>query len=77
MWDLLRSLKERYGDKLYVSVVDTRNPLALWDVFRYWAWSPLSTWILNHKKVFEGIPEVTEMEHLIDVELSAAATDKK
>ena len=69
MWRLLRSLKERYGDKLDVSVVDPRNPLELWDIFRYRAWATFSTWILNSKKFFEGIPKLEELERLIDAAL--------
>jgi len=69
MWKLLQSLKERYGDKLEVSVVDFRNPIVLWYALRYQAWATYSTWILNRKKIFEGIPQLEELERLIDAEL--------
>ena len=69
----MRSLKERYGDRLDVSVVDPRNPLALWDVIRYWAWSPCTAWIVNHKKIFVGIPEFEELERVIDDALKGEA----
>ena len=72
MVELLRSLKERYGDKLHISVVDPRNPLVLWYAIRYGAWATFSTWILNSKKIFKGIPELEELERLIDLELKTS-----
>ena len=69
MWKLLGSLKERYGNKLDVSVVDPRTPLVLWYALRYQAWATYSTWVLNRKKIFQGIPQPDELERLIDAEL--------
>ena len=71
MRELLRSLRERYGDKARISVVDPRNPLVLWYAIRYGAWASFS-WILNGKKIFVGIPELEELERLIDLELQTA-----
>ena len=71
MRQLLRSLKEHYGDKLHISVVDPRNPLVLWYGLRYGAWASFTTWLLNSKKVFEGIPTLEELERMIDSELEA------
>ena len=73
MWELLRSLKERYGERVYISVVDPRNPFVLWYAIRYGAWASFTTWVLNSKKIFEGIPELEELERLIDFELEACA----
>jgi len=72
MQKLLQSLKERYGDKVHISVVDPRNPLVLWYAIRYRAWATFSTWILNNRKIFAGIPELEELEHLINLELETA-----
>ena len=72
MQKLLQSLKERYGDKVHISVVDPRNPLVLWYAIRYRAWATFSTWILNNRKIFAGIPELKELERLIDLELEGA-----
>ena len=69
MRKLLQSLKERYGDKLDVSVVDPRSPLVLWYALRYQAWATFFTWVLNSKKIFHGIPQLEELERLIDAEL--------
>ena len=73
----MRSLKERYGDKLDVSVVEPRNPLALWDIIRYWAWSPCTAWIVNRKKIFEGVPELEELERRVDAALKGEAPDAR
>jgi len=70
MRDLLQSLEERYGDKVRISVVDPRNPLVLWYAIRYGAWATFSTWVLNGKKIFEGIPKFEELKRLIDSELN-------
>ena len=72
MRELLRTLKERYGESVHISVVDPRNPLVLWYAIRYRAWATFSTWILNGKKIFEGIPELEKLERLIDYELEIA-----
>ena len=69
MRELLRSLKERYGERVHISVVDPRNPFVLWYAIRYGAWATFSTWILNGKKIFEGIPGLEELERLINLEL--------
>ena len=69
MWELLRLLKERYGDKICISVVDPKNPIVLWYAIRYGAWSNVTTWILNGRKIFDIIPKLEELERLIDSEL--------
>ena len=73
MNELFKSLKERYGDKVNISVVDPRNPLVLWYAIRYGAWATFTTWVLNGRKVFEGIPKPEELERFIDSELGAAS----
>ena len=70
MRDLLQSLEKRYGNNVRISVVDPRNPLILWYSIRYGAWATFSTWILNGKKIFEGIPKFEELKRLIDSELN-------
>ena len=71
MWELLRLLKERYGDKICISVVDSRSPIVLWYAIRYGAWSTFTTWILNGRKIFEVIPKREELERIIDSELQS------
>jgi len=41
----------------------------LWYALRYGAWASFTTWVLNGKKIFEGIPKLEELERLIDAEL--------
>ena len=69
----MQSLKERYGDDVAVSAVEPRNPLALWDIIRYRAWSPCTAWIVNRKKIFEGIPALEELRQSIDAALKDEA----
>ena len=75
MHGLFQSLKKRYGSKVDISVVDPRNPLVLWYAIRYGAWATFTTWILNGKKIFKGIPQPEELERFIDSELGTAASD--
>jgi len=74
MRELLRSLEARYGDKVRISVVDPRNPFVLWYAIRYGAWGSFSTWILDGKKIFEGIPKFEELERLIGSALEGTAS---
>ena len=60
-----------------MSIVDPRSPLALWDVIRYWAWSSCTTWIISHKKIFVGIPELEDLEKSIDAALKGEASSTK
>jgi len=69
MWELLRLLKERYGNKICISVVDPNNPIVLWYAIRYGAWASFTSWVLNGKKISEGNPKLEELEHLVDSEL--------
>ena len=68
-------MEKRYGGKVSISVVDPRNPFVLWYAIRYGAWATFTTWLLNGKKVFEGIPKVEELEYLINSELEAAGSN--
>ena len=63
---LLRALRERYGERLDVSVVDPRNMLALWDNIRFRVRPSKPAWILENKKLFEGIPELDDLQRAID-----------
>ena len=69
MYEHFRAVGERYGGKVRISLVDPRNPLVLWYALRYGAWASFTTWVLNGKKIFEGIPKLEELERLIDAEL--------
>jgi hypothetical protein len=70
---LLRALRERYGNKVEVSIVDPRNLLAFWDNIRFQIRPAMPAWILGRKKIFEGIPNLAELQRLLDLELERAA----
>lgn len=67
---LLRALRERYGERLDVSVVDPRNMLALWDNIRFRIRPSRPAWILENRKCFEGIPDLDELQNLIDAAMA-------
>ena len=46
--------------------MDPRNPLALFDIFRYRARPSRSTWILDRKKLCDGIPSLEALQEAID-----------
>jgi hypothetical protein len=64
--ELLRSLRERYGNRLDISVVDPRNILALWDNIRYGVRASKPAWILDRKKIGEGVLNLTDLQNAID-----------
>jgi hypothetical protein len=64
--ELLRSLKERYGNRLDISIVDPRNILSLWDNIRYSVRPSKPAWILDRKKIGEGVPNLTDLQNAID-----------
>jgi hypothetical protein len=68
--EIFRDLRDRYGDRLDLYMVDPRNVMALWDNFRYGVRPAVPAWILGRKKVFEGIPDAGKLRELIDAELA-------
>jgi hypothetical protein len=64
--ELLRALKERYGERLDVSVVNPRNIMAFWDNIRYGVRPSVPVWVLDRKKVYEGLPDLAHLQSLID-----------
>jgi hypothetical protein len=52
-----------------VYIVDPRKPLALWDNIRYRVRPATPVWILGRKKIFDGIPDLADLEKAIDAEL--------
>lgn len=71
--EILRVLRDRYGDKVEVSLVDPRNMLAFWDNIRYRIRPAAPAWILGGKKIFEGIPGLAELQRALDLALENAA----
>jgi hypothetical protein len=62
-------VKERYGDRVDISVVDPRNILALWDNFRYQVRPSRPTWVLDRKKIYDGVPELNDLTRALDEKL--------
>jgi hypothetical protein len=71
VFDLLRVVQDRYGDKVKVTIKDPRNILAVWDNIRYRVQvkPPLPAWILDSKKICDGVPELADLERAIDEKL--------
>ena len=63
---MLRSLRERYGSRLDVSIVDPRNILSLWDNIRYSVRASKPVWILDRKKIGEGVLNLADLQNAID-----------
>ena len=63
---MLRSLRERYGSRLDVSIVDPRNILSLWDNIRYSVRASKPVWILDRKKIGEGVLNLADLQSAID-----------
>ncbi|MDR1874069.1 MAG: hypothetical protein LBQ90_03520 [Synergistaceae bacterium] len=66
---LLCAIRERYGEKVDVSVVDPRNILAFWDNIRFRVRPSTPVWVLDRKKVFEGVPELENLQGVLDAAL--------
>ena len=63
---MLRNLRERYGSRLDVSIVDPRNILSLWDNIRYSVRASKPVWILDRKKIGEGVLNLADLQSAID-----------
>jgi hypothetical protein len=67
--ELLKVLRDRYGDRLDVAVVNSWGFFALWDVLRLKITPSKPTWVLDGKKVFEGVPKPGDLMSAIDAEI--------
>ncbi|MDR2179826.1 MAG: hypothetical protein LBP21_05930 [Synergistaceae bacterium] len=56
----------RYGSRLDVSIVDPRNIVSLWDNIRYGVRVAQPTWILDRKKIGEGVLNLEYLQNAID-----------
>ncbi|MDR1514856.1 MAG: hypothetical protein LBS45_04110 [Synergistaceae bacterium] len=68
---LLTAVKERYGNRLDVSVVNSWGFFALWDVIRFAITPSKPAWIMRGKKIVVGVPDKDELFAAIDAELTA------
>ena len=69
---LLRAVKDRYGDKINISIKDPRFITSVWDNLRYKVQMrpPLPAWVVDRKKICDGIPKLDELKREIDEKLS-------
>jgi hypothetical protein len=70
---VLRALIDRYGDKLDISIIDSRNILYLWDIIRYGARASNPVWLLDRKKFCDGLPDLAALQNAIDEKIGNAA----
>lgn len=69
---ILVSIRERYGDRLRVDLLDPRNIMSFFDILRFRVKSTEPTWILDGRLLFRGVPEWKDIQREID-----QAMDKK
>ena len=53
-----------------ISVIDPTSILTLWYYIRYKVSASLPAWVLDRKKIFDGIPEWADLERMIDEKLA-------
>ena len=62
---LLSGIRETFGDRVHISVMDPRSIFSFFDLFRYRVRGTDPVWILNGRKAFEGVPSREEIEQSI------------
>ena len=67
---LLSAINKHYGDKVEISVVNPSGFTAIWDSFRLKIKPETPAWVLGGKKIFEGIPSLSELQSALDVALN-------
>jgi hypothetical protein len=70
---LIDAVKERYGEALDVSAVNSWGFFSLWDVVRLGIKPSQPTWVIGSKKIHEGVPSEDGLFAAIDAELSRAS----
>lgn len=64
---LLVNIRERYGARLRVDLIDPRNVMSLFDLFRYRVKNTEPAWILNGSLIFRGVPEWDDLREKVDL----------
>jgi len=74
---LLRSVRERFGDRLRVDLIDPRCSFFLFDLVRFNVRATEATWVLDGRLLFRGVPEegalLSELERRIPPEADGSA----
>lgn len=63
---LLVNLRDRYGSALRVDLLDPRNIMSLFDIYRFRVKSTEPTWILDGSLIFRGVPDWDDLQRIID-----------
>ena len=63
--ELLSKTRETFGESVEISVMDPRSIFSFVDNFRYNIKGTAPAWIVDGKKVFEGVPEWDEWEKVL------------
>jgi hypothetical protein len=64
--ELIQVLKDYYGDRLEISVVNPRSVRALLDNIRYKVRPFVPVWVLDREKICEGLPDLADLRNAID-----------
>jgi hypothetical protein len=67
---LLSAIDKLYGGKVEISVVNPSGVTALWDSIRLKITPKTPAWVLGGKKIFEGLPELGELQAALDAALN-------
>jgi hypothetical protein len=59
---LLVRLRERYGDRIEMVVIDASVSIWFFDFFRYRIRADQVTWVMDGKVLFRGVPAWEEIE---------------
>ncbi|MDR1730781.1 MAG: hypothetical protein LBR61_01670 [Synergistaceae bacterium] len=62
-------MRTRYGERLDINIVDPRNIMALWDIFRFRVRASRPTWVLDNRKFCDGIPSLASLQETIDAKI--------
>ena len=74
---LLRRVRERFGDRLRVDLIDPRCSFFLFDLIRFNVRATEATWVLDGRLLFRGVPEeaalLSELERRLSPEAAGRA----
>ncbi|WP_448521540.1 hypothetical protein [Pseudothermotoga sp.] len=62
--EVLKYIREKHPD-VEIETIDPRNPLFTFQVLKHKVKGGRATWVLNGKKVFEGVPTIEQIEKIL------------
>ena len=63
---LLRRVRERFGDRLRVDLIDPRCSFFLFDLVRFNVRATEATWVLDGRLLFRGVPEAETLRSALE-----------